>query len=198
MFPFRNVSALWWLYELISLTFNSWMWNVFQLSGNQRNVSLQIFHAFCQTVIRITLALGDVWLKPCFFPSVAHIIAFSSQPQCFFRFVCVLDGGCCFCQTTTSPLHFWFQGELNKVWWCSSFVPLLPVGNQLIIHSHSFLEMEQANFKFASCAVGRNIHCCIHESCWVYFFFKNGIIYFQYGEEKNNFTITYHTHSRLW
>ncbi len=36
----------------------------FQLSDIQRKLSLQIFHAFCQIVMIITLAFGgDVWLR---------------------------------------------------------------------------------------------------------------------------------------
>ncbi len=79
--------------------------------------------------------------------------------HCFGFSVChhnlCLGGWKCFCQTTHLPLHIWFQGGIWTGYDCLSFIPLLPDGNQLIIHGYRFLDMEQTKFKFASCAVGK-------------------------------------------
>lgn len=115
------------------------------------------FHAFCQFVIIIMLCFGgDVWLKSCFLKfCVSHqFFCFSSQPLSW-------GGRIAFCQTTHLPLHVWFQGGIWTGYDCLSFIPLLPDGNQLITHSCRFLDMEQTKFNLASCAVGRNVHCCI-------------------------------------
>lgn len=152
------MSALWWLCDLISLMFNSCMWNVFWLSDIQRKLSLQIFFMhFANLWFLSCFALGDVWLKSCFSSLYSHhclgFFCFSSQPLSW--------GWIAFGQTTHLPLHFWFQGGIWTGYDCLSFIPLLPDGNQLITHSCHFLDMEQTKFNFVSYAVGGNVHCCI-------------------------------------
>lgn len=135
------------------------MWNVFNYLISKENFLCRFFHAFCQFVIIIMLALGDVWLKPCF-PTFIHIIALDFV---FHHNLCLAGGNAFVKQHIYHFIHTWFQGEFEG-YACSSFIPLLPDGNQLIIHSYRFLDMEQAKFKFASRAVGRNVHCCIAEN----------------------------------
>lgn len=133
----------------------------FRLSDVQRKLSLQIFHAFCLFVIIIMLALGDVWLKPCF-PSFIHIIALDFQ---FFITTSVSGGGGwgwgVLLSNNTFTTSYLVSGGIWTGYDCLSFIPLLPDGNQLIIHSCRFLDMEQTKFRSASRAVGRNVHCCI-------------------------------------
>lgn len=60
---------------------------------------------------------------------------------------------------TTSYLFFGFRGNLNRVWLLELYSPVAWWKPTTHSYSHSFLDMEQAKFKFASCAVGRSVHC---------------------------------------
>ena len=104
----------------------------FQLSDIQRNVSLQIFSCILPILWYFSCLLqGDVWLNPCFSKCHSFHLPFSSQPLCW-------GEGVAFCLTTHVPLHFFgFRGNWTT-YDCLSFIPLLPDGNQLIIHPQFF------------------------------------------------------------
>lgn len=127
----------------------------FPISDIQRKLSLQIFHAFCRSLIIIMLALGGCLAETLLSKFYPH--------HCLGFFCCSFTtsalGGKRFCQTTfvTSCL---VSGGIWTGYDCLSFIPLLPDGNQLIIHSCRFLDMEQNKFKLASCSAGRIVNLC--------------------------------------
>lgn len=152
----KNISALWGLCDLISLMFNSCMWNVFAYLISKENFLCRFFMHF-----------ANLWLSPCllwggclaetllskFFSH--HCVGFSV----FHHNLCLGWGGeGVHLSNNTFTTSFLVSGGIWTGSNCLSFIPLLPDGNQLIIHSYRFLDMEQAKFKFASCAVGRNVH----------------------------------------
>ena len=87
---------------------------------------------------------GGVWLWPCF-PSFIHIIALDFL---FFITTSVSGGGMLLLDNTftTSSL---VSGGIWTGYDCLSFIPLLPDGNQLIIHSCRFLDMEQSEIQIS-------------------------------------------------
>lgn len=137
-----------------------------QRSDIQRKLSLQIFHAFCQFVIIIMLAFGGEggwgmfgwdFAFQVLFTSLLWIFCFSS-PTSVWRggSVCVCGGGMLLSNNTFTTSYL-VSGGIWTGYDCLSFIPLLPDGNQLIIRSYSFLDMEQTKFKFSSCRVGRKV-----------------------------------------
>lgn len=157
-----NITTLWWLCDLISLTFTTHVCGMFSTIWYSKKTFFADFsHAFCQFVIIIMLALGDVWLKPCF-PTFIHIIALDFL---FFITTSVLREEMLLSNSTfTTSYVLGFRGNLNRVWLLEIYSPVAwwkPTNHS---YRYRFLDMERAKFKFASRAVGGNVHCCIAEN----------------------------------
>lgn len=141
--------------------------------------------------------LAETLLSKCYSCHRCGFFCFPSQP--------LFSGGrgrgaMLLSNNTFTTSFFLVSGGIWTGYDCLSFIPLLPDGNQLIIHSCSFLDMEQAKFKFASCAVGRSVHCWILMKA-AEFSFKTvkKISQLTFNmEKKTNFTVTSWTHSRWW
>lgn len=108
----------------------------------------RFFMHFANLWLLSCLLWGDVWLRPCF-PSLIHIIALDFL---FFITTSVSGGGVGGVMLllnntfTTSSL---VSGGIWTGYDCLSFIPLLPDGNQLIIHSCRFLDMEQSEIQIS-------------------------------------------------
>lgn len=107
---------------------------------------------------------GDCLAGALLFSRFIHIIALvflSSQPLSGDVVFGGSGGGGwgCFCQTT----HFILVS--GGIWTgydaCLSFIPLLPDGNQLIIHYYCFFRHGANIEQIVSCSVGRKVHCSI-------------------------------------
>lgn len=92
------------------------MWNVFfRLSDIQRKLSLQIFHAFCEFVIIIMLALGGCLAETLLSKfNSHHCLGFSV----FHHDLCLGGwggGGDAFVKQHIYHFIFGFRGNLNRV-----------------------------------------------------------------------------------
>lgn len=136
--------------------FNSCMWNVFDYLISKENFLCRFFMHFANLWLLSCLLWGMFGWNLAFqvlFTSLLWIFCSSSQP--------VSGGMEMLLSNNTFTTSYLVSGGISTGYDCLSFIPLLPDGNQLIIHSYRFLDMEQTKFKFASCAVGKNVHCCI-------------------------------------
>lgn len=140
-----------------------------QLSDIQRKLSLQIFHAFCQFVIIIMLAFWGMFgwnfaFRVLLMPSL-WIFLFSITTSVFGWSG---EGSNAFVKQHIYHLIFLVSGGIWTGYDCLSFIPLLPDGNQLIIHSCSFFRHGASQIQICFLCSG---HKCsllnTNEGCWV-------------------------------